>query len=160
MMPMSVLPPPCPGLERLTASGLSSLAHAHPSPGKQYWEYEFQQQPSREECEDSSVSAVFEHFAMMQLAGWEDIFEVLFGSRPSGMERGQVLCPLQEGWDPRRQREGWDPRRAGMARVGSDGRPACRAIDRKLFVQARLCICFDLLGEGLPPPGPHTLDFA
>ncbi|XP_036264441.1 vitronectin [Pipistrellus kuhlii] len=55
--------------------------------GKQYWEYEFQQQPSREECEDSSVSAVFEHFAMMQLAGWEDIFEVLFGSRPSGGTR-------------------------------------------------------------------------
>lgn len=107
MLPISILPSPCPGLELLTASGLSSLAHAHPSPGKQYWEYEFQQQPSREECEDSSLSAVFEHFAVMRRAGWEDIFELLFWNRPSGMEGGQVLFPLQEGWDPQRQREGW-----------------------------------------------------
>ncbi|ELV12088.1 vitronectin [Tupaia chinensis] len=52
--------------------------------GKQYWEYEFQQQPSREECEGSSLSTVFEHFALMQRASWEDIFEILFWGRSSG----------------------------------------------------------------------------
>uniref|UniRef100_A0A8C0DX00 Vitronectin n=1 Tax=Balaenoptera musculus TaxID=9771 RepID=A0A8C0DX00_BALMU len=45
---------------------------------RQYWEYEFQQQPSQEECEGSSQSAVFEHFALMQRDSWEDIFRLLF----------------------------------------------------------------------------------
>ncbi|XP_015974682.2 vitronectin [Rousettus aegyptiacus] len=52
--------------------------------GKQYWEYEFQQQPSREECEGGSLSAVFEHFALMQRDIWDDIFELLFWGRSSG----------------------------------------------------------------------------
>ncbi|XP_008064906.1 vitronectin [Carlito syrichta] len=52
--------------------------------GKQYWEYQFQQQPSREECEGSSLSAVFEHFALLQRDSWEDIFESLFWGRSSG----------------------------------------------------------------------------
>ncbi|XP_062969255.1 vitronectin [Cynocephalus volans] len=55
--------------------------------GKQYWEYEFQQQPSQEECEGSSPSAVFEHFALLQRDSWEDIFELLFWGRPSGGAR-------------------------------------------------------------------------
>ncbi|KAL1779643.1 vitronectin [Sigmodon hispidus] len=49
--------------------------------GKQYWEYTFQQQPSQEECEGSSLSAVFEHFALLQRDSWEDIFKLLFWSR-------------------------------------------------------------------------------
>ncbi|XP_004857038.3 vitronectin [Heterocephalus glaber] len=52
--------------------------------GKRYWEYEFQRQPSQEECEGSSLSAVFEHFALMQRNSWEDIFELLFWGRSSG----------------------------------------------------------------------------
>ncbi|XP_032284724.1 vitronectin [Phoca vitulina] len=52
--------------------------------GRQYWEYEFQQQPSQEECEGSSLSAVFEHFALLQRDSWETLFELLFRSRPSG----------------------------------------------------------------------------
>ncbi|XP_004747069.1 vitronectin [Mustela putorius furo] len=52
--------------------------------GRQYWEYEFQQQPSQEECEGSSLSAVFEHFALLQRDSWETIFELLFWNRPSG----------------------------------------------------------------------------
>lgn len=52
--------------------------------GKQYWEYEFQHQPSQEECEGSSLSAVFEHFALLQRNSWEDIFELLFWGRSSG----------------------------------------------------------------------------
>ncbi|VTJ54435.1 Hypothetical predicted protein [Marmota monax] len=55
--------------------------------GKQYWEYEFQHQPSWEECEGSSMSAVFEHFALLQRDSWEDIFELLFWSRSSGGAR-------------------------------------------------------------------------
>ncbi|XP_022365239.1 vitronectin [Enhydra lutris kenyoni] len=52
--------------------------------GRQYWEYEFQQQPSQEECEGSSLSAVFEHFALLQRDSWETLFELLFWNRPSG----------------------------------------------------------------------------
>ncbi|XP_042636408.1 vitronectin [Orycteropus afer afer] len=52
--------------------------------GKQYWEYEFQQQPTQEECEGSSLSAVFAHFALMQRDSWENIFELLFWGRSSG----------------------------------------------------------------------------
>ncbi|XP_019502671.1 PREDICTED: vitronectin [Hipposideros armiger] len=51
--------------------------------GKQYWEYEFQQQPSQEECEGSSQSAVFEHFALLQRHSWGDLFELLFWDRSS-----------------------------------------------------------------------------
>ncbi|XP_004635479.1 vitronectin [Octodon degus] len=56
--------------------------------GKQYWEYEFQNQPSQEECEGSSPSAVFEHFALLQRNSWEDIFELLFWGRSSGGVKG------------------------------------------------------------------------
>lgn len=88
-------PPPHPHIHQevliSTALGLSSLAYAYRSSGKQYWEYEFQQQPSREECEGGSLSAVFEHFALMQRDIWDDIFELLFWGRSSGMEWEQVL---------------------------------------------------------------------
>lgn len=92
--------PPCQELLTSAASGLSSLANGHPSPGRQYWEYEFQQQPSQEECEGSSQSAVFEHFALMQRDSWEDIFRLLFWGSSSGTEGGRVLLPHPEGWDP------------------------------------------------------------
>ncbi|XP_037349489.1 vitronectin [Talpa occidentalis] len=52
--------------------------------GKQYWEYKFQEQPSQEECDSSSLSAVFAHFAQMQRDSWESIFEILFWGRSSG----------------------------------------------------------------------------
>lgn len=87
-----------PCQELLSSAGwgcLSSLAHM-PSPiplprsGRQYWEYEFQQQPSQEECEGSSLSTVFEHFALLQRDSWETFFELLFWNRPSGMEGGQI----------------------------------------------------------------------
>lgn len=75
------------------AFGLSCLTHGLPSPGKHYWEYEFQQQPSQEECEGSSLSAVFEHFARLQQNSWKNFFEILFWDRSSGMEGGRVLFP-------------------------------------------------------------------
>ncbi|XP_045381343.1 vitronectin [Lemur catta] len=55
--------------------------------GNQYWEYQFQHQPSQEECEGSSLSAVFQHFALLQRDSWEDIFELLFWGRPLGGTR-------------------------------------------------------------------------
>ncbi|XP_054987263.1 vitronectin isoform X2 [Sorex araneus] len=51
--------------------------------GKQYWLYEFQQQPSQEECEGSSQSAVFTHFALIR-DSWDTIFELLFWGDTSG----------------------------------------------------------------------------
>ncbi|XP_042547047.1 vitronectin [Dipodomys spectabilis] len=60
--------------------------------GKQYWEYEFQHQPSQEECEGSSMSTVFEHFALLQRDSWEDIFELLFwGRSPGGVKEPQFI---------------------------------------------------------------------
>ncbi|XP_007530777.1 vitronectin [Erinaceus europaeus] len=52
--------------------------------GKQYWEYEFQQQPSQEECEDSSLSTVFAHFAQMHQDNWKKVLEILFWGRSPG----------------------------------------------------------------------------
>ncbi|XP_049627847.1 vitronectin [Suncus etruscus] len=64
--------------------------------GKQYWEYEFQQQPTQEDCEDSSQSAVFTYFAQMQRDRWDTIFERLFwGHSPGGA--GEPML-ISEGW--------------------------------------------------------------
>ncbi|XP_004433444.1 PREDICTED: vitronectin [Ceratotherium simum simum] len=52
--------------------------------GKQYWEYQFQHQPSQEECEGGSLSTVFEHFVLLQQPTWEDIFKLLFWDSSSG----------------------------------------------------------------------------
>lgn len=60
------------------------------SSGKQYWEYEFQQQPSQEDCEGSSLSTVFERFALLHRGRWDNIFELLFWDSSSGMEGEQV----------------------------------------------------------------------
>ncbi|XP_004706989.2 vitronectin [Echinops telfairi] len=59
----------------LPAHSYSSRERVYFFKGKQYWEYEFQQQPSHKECEDSLPSAVFEHFALMQRDGWLDVFK-------------------------------------------------------------------------------------
>uniref|UniRef100_H3ABB6 Vitronectin n=1 Tax=Latimeria chalumnae TaxID=7897 RepID=H3ABB6_LATCH len=47
--------------------------------GDQYWHYEFQQQPSHEDCEETSMSTVFEHYTLMQVDVWENIFNIMFG---------------------------------------------------------------------------------
>uniref|UniRef100_A0A452ELN6 Vitronectin n=1 Tax=Capra hircus TaxID=9925 RepID=A0A452ELN6_CAPHI len=57
-----------------------------------YWEYVFQQQPSREECEGSSQPAAFKHFALMQRDSWEDIFRLLFwGGSFGGAGQPQLI---------------------------------------------------------------------
>ncbi|XP_075415359.1 vitronectin [Tenrec ecaudatus] len=72
--------------------------------GKQYWEYEFQQQPSQKDCEDSLPSTVFEHFALMQRDVWHDIFEGLFwggtfggASEPKSISQDWPGVPGQVG---------------------------------------------------------------
>ncbi|XP_061868404.1 vitronectin [Colius striatus] len=51
---------------------------------KKYWSYDFAQQPTQAECENSSPSTVFNHYAFMNRDSWEDIFQILFGSRTTG----------------------------------------------------------------------------
>ncbi|KAM9597962.1 vitronectin [Trichechus inunguis] len=68
----------------LPAHSYSGRERAYFFKGKQYWEYTFQQQPSQEECEGSSLSAVFARFALMHRDSWEDIFELLFWGRSLG----------------------------------------------------------------------------
>ncbi|XP_004685209.1 PREDICTED: vitronectin [Condylura cristata] len=68
----------------LPAHSYSGQERAYFFKGEMYWEYKFQQQPSQEECDSSSLSAVFAHFAQMQRGSWESIFELLFWGRPFG----------------------------------------------------------------------------
>ncbi|XP_023794996.1 vitronectin [Cyanistes caeruleus] len=51
---------------------------------KYYWSYDFAQQPTQADCEKSSPSTVFKHYAFMNRDSWEDVFQLLFGSRMPG----------------------------------------------------------------------------
>ncbi|NXY23741.1 VTNC protein, partial [Atrichornis clamosus] len=51
---------------------------------KYYWSYDFAQQPTQADCEKSSPSTVFNHYAFMNRDSWEDVFQLLFGGRMSG----------------------------------------------------------------------------
>ncbi|XP_071431007.1 vitronectin [Pithys albifrons albifrons] len=51
---------------------------------KYYWSYDFAQQPTQADCEKSSPSTVFKHYAFMNRDSWEDVFQILFGSRLIG----------------------------------------------------------------------------
>ncbi|XP_054858047.1 vitronectin [Eublepharis macularius] len=60
--------------------------------GKHYWSYDFANQPSREDCEETSPSLVFDHFAHLVDDSWEEIFLELFGgSRRSGASRPRYI---------------------------------------------------------------------
>ncbi|KFW10762.1 Vitronectin, partial [Fulmarus glacialis] len=50
---------------------------------KYYWSYDFAHQPTQADCEKSSPSAVFNHYAFMNRDSWEDVFQLLFGGRMS-----------------------------------------------------------------------------
>ncbi|NWR36924.1 VTNC protein, partial [Tachuris rubrigastra] len=52
--------------------------------GKYYWSYDFAQQPTQADCEKSSPSTVFKHYAFMNRDSWEDVFQILFGGRMIG----------------------------------------------------------------------------
>ncbi|KFV71946.1 Vitronectin, partial [Struthio camelus australis] len=47
---------------------------------KYYWSYDFAHQPTQADCEKSSPSTVFRHYAFLNRDSWEDIFHILFGS--------------------------------------------------------------------------------
>uniref|UniRef100_A0A8B9IYQ6 Vitronectin n=1 Tax=Amazona collaria TaxID=241587 RepID=A0A8B9IYQ6_9PSIT len=51
---------------------------------KYYWSYDFANQPTQADCEKSSPSTVFNHYAFMNRDSWEDVFQILFGSRMTG----------------------------------------------------------------------------
>ncbi|XP_040856706.1 vitronectin [Ochotona curzoniae] len=68
----------------LPAHSFSGRERVYFFKGKKYWEYQFQQQPSQEECEGISRSAVFEHFALMHRDIWTDLFKLLFWGETSG----------------------------------------------------------------------------
>ncbi|NXS13410.1 VTNC protein, partial [Neodrepanis coruscans] len=61
---------------------------------KYYWSYDFAQQPTQADCEKSSPSTVFKHYAFMNRDSWEDVFQILFGSR---MSKGWAI-PGEKGW--------------------------------------------------------------
>ncbi|XP_063002800.1 vitronectin [Elgaria multicarinata webbii] len=59
---------------------------------KRYWSYDFANQPSREDCEQTSPSAVFDHFVLLQDDEWDQFFQMLFGgSRRSGASRPRYI---------------------------------------------------------------------
>ena len=138
-----------------TALGLSSLAHGHPSPGNHYWEYVFQQQPSQGECEGSSQPAAFKHFALMQRDSWEDIFRLLFWGGPSGTQGGREVesCfPVQGAGSPQVEGGLGQPERLQLCSDRS--KAVCSGCSGQTL------LLLTLVRGGLPPPGPHTLDFA
>ncbi|NXN12409.1 VTNC protein, partial [Indicator maculatus] len=51
---------------------------------KYYWSYDFAHQPTQADCEKSSPSTVFNHYAFMNRDSWEDVFQLLFGGRMIG----------------------------------------------------------------------------
>lgn len=59
--------------------------------GKYYWSYDFAHQPTQAECEKSSPSTVFNHYAFMNRDSWEDIFLSLFGSRMVGASSQRLI---------------------------------------------------------------------
>ncbi|XP_044532198.1 vitronectin isoform X1 [Gracilinanus agilis] len=72
----------------LPAHSYSGRERAYFFKGKQFWEYEFKQQPNQEECEGSELSTVFEHFAILQQYSWQSIFELLFWNSESDLQQG------------------------------------------------------------------------
>lgn len=47
--------------------------------GKKYWSYDFVKQPSREECEQTSPSLVFDNYARLHEGSWEEFFQIILG---------------------------------------------------------------------------------
>ncbi|NXC19806.1 VTNC protein, partial [Corythaeola cristata] len=58
---------------------------------KYYWSYDFAQQPTQADCEKSSPSTVFSHYAFMNRDSWEDVFHILFGGRMTGVSRPRYI---------------------------------------------------------------------
>ncbi|KAM9218312.1 vitronectin [Leptosomus discolor] len=58
---------------------------------KYYWSYDFTHQPTQADCEKSSRSTVFDHYAFMNRDSWEDVFHILFGGRTTGVSSRRYI---------------------------------------------------------------------
>ncbi|NXJ79502.1 VTNC protein, partial [Trogon melanurus] len=58
---------------------------------KYYWSYDFAHQPTQADCEKSSPSTVFNHYAFMNRDSWEDVFQILFGGRRTGASSSRYI---------------------------------------------------------------------
>uniref|UniRef100_A0A8D0GIG3 Vitronectin n=1 Tax=Sphenodon punctatus TaxID=8508 RepID=A0A8D0GIG3_SPHPU len=69
----------------LPAQSYDSSERVYFFKGKYYWSYDFANQPSQQDCEQSSPSLVFGHYARLQGDSWEVLLQLLFGeTRHSG----------------------------------------------------------------------------
>ncbi|KAK2537467.1 Vtn [Columba guinea] len=64
---------------------------------KYYWSYDFAQQPTQADCEKSSPSTVFNHYAFMNRDSWEDVFHILFGGRITGASSPRYISRDWQG---------------------------------------------------------------
>ncbi|NWH59512.1 VTNC protein, partial [Geococcyx californianus] len=64
---------------------------------KYYWSYDFANQPTQADCEKSSPSTVFNHYVFMNRDSWEDVFQILFGSRMIGASRRRYISEEWHG---------------------------------------------------------------
>lgn len=64
--------------------------------GKKYWSYDFVKQPSREECEQTSPSLVFDNYARLHEDSWEEFFQFILG----GLRQSGAIGPrfISRGW--------------------------------------------------------------
>ncbi|KAJ7309033.1 hypothetical protein JRQ81_008321 [Phrynocephalus forsythii] len=70
----------------LPAQNYFSNERAYFFKGNKYWSYDFTHQPSRQACEETSPSVVFDHYAQLQDDSWKEVFYFLFGgNRRSGV---------------------------------------------------------------------------
>ncbi|XP_018412621.1 PREDICTED: vitronectin [Nanorana parkeri] len=72
----------------LPANNYQGQERAYFFKGRQYWQYEFTHQPSRQECLGSSPSELFTRYAVLQDDSWEDIFRLLVGDWFTGSSAG------------------------------------------------------------------------
>ncbi|XP_060612752.2 vitronectin [Anolis sagrei] len=95
--------------------------------GRHYWSYDFAHQPSRQECEETSPSVVFGHYAQMKDRDFEDIFQILFGGvRRSGASRPKSIFRDWRGIPGR-----LDAAMLGRLYVAPKTNPAPRRLHRK-----------------------------
>ncbi|KAM6463206.1 vitronectin [Liasis olivaceus] len=80
----------------LPAENYFASEHVYFFKGSQYWSYHFAHQPSREDCEQTSPSLVFGHYAALQRDSWEEFFRLLF----RGPQPGEVSGPhsIRRNW--------------------------------------------------------------
>ncbi|KAM4795236.1 vitronectin [Rhinophrynus dorsalis] len=64
----------------LPADSYKGKEQAYFFKGSRYWIYEFKNQPSWKDCQDSSPSELFTQYVRLQDDSWEDFFTMLFGS--------------------------------------------------------------------------------